>query len=186
MTPITAEAVTAMCDVTYRGKQASRSHAVLMLEAALPHLTDDGVALPVRRDGEGALAAAPSSPRPMADIVKVTEVLAAHCPERQPLSDWNGCTTRECDDAMDTPEEIATHQAAALVAAGVFGEGATPAIDREAIAQAVAGHTRSEMYRGAEAEWWCPCGKWRTHDINEAVYGHARHVADLVLALGGG
>jgi hypothetical protein len=58
-----------------------------------------------------------------------------------------------------------------------------PVVDRESLAQAVAGHTRSEMYRGSEPEWWCPCGNWRTHDINEAVYGHARHVADLVLAL---
>jgi hypothetical protein len=42
------------------------------------------------------------------------------------------------------------------------------------------------MYRGSEPEWWCPCGNWRTNDINEAVYGHARHVADLVLALHNG
>jgi hypothetical protein len=32
-----------------------------------------------------------------------------------------------------------------------------PVVDREALAKAVAGHTRSEMYRGSEPEWWCPC-----------------------------
>jgi hypothetical protein len=39
MTRITGEAVEAMCDLSYRGKRISETHARYLLEAALPHLT---------------------------------------------------------------------------------------------------------------------------------------------------
>jgi hypothetical protein len=87
---ITGGAVEAMCDLTYRGKQISETHARLLLDAALPHL-------------EGAT--------PVADREHMIEVLGG--------------------------SELAAATVDHLLSAGVFRDGATPAIDREALWDAI-------------------------------------------------
>lgn len=81
------------------------------LVAALPHLTDDGAAA-----------------TPVADTVRVADVL-----HREKHSEACPFTNR-----VNCAEWAASvREAAALRAAGVFGEGATPAINREALTAAV-------------------------------------------------
>jgi hypothetical protein len=86
------------------------------LEAALPHLTDDGAALPVRRDGEGGLAAAPSSPH-------LEEIVAAIEGERLPRSHIHNLALGMARRAVE--ELFKAH------------EGATPTIDRDEIQDAI-------------------------------------------------
>ena len=87
------------------------AEAEAALKAALPHLIDDGAALPVRRDGEGNLAAAPSSPQPV-ERSALEQLLDLHRIEA-----FNGSqVVCECNLTWVTSAEYRAHLAAAVLA----------------------------------------------------------------------
>lgn len=96
------------------------------LFAALAHLTDDGVALPVRRDGEGPLAVAPSSPH------------------RYRLA-WLSARRR----ALYASKAFFAEARAAREL-----EGATPAIDRESLVALMNAHP-IEAFNGSQVVCEC-------------------------------
>lgn len=126
--------------------RANYSAAVdLVLAAALPHLTDDGAAAPpADPNGTPALTgadqaaesatttAAPSSPH----LEELAVAIRRHTlfpADEVETRETCACGWRPTGNPMLAYSEHACHVRDALVAAGFVGEGATPAIDREAV-----------------------------------------------------